>query len=47
MKKILAALALVAFIASPAVAAPRYLPSYDCGPTEYDSSGAAVAKYCE
>ena len=47
MKRILAALALFAFIASPAVAAPRYLPSYECAPTDYDSSGAAVAKYCE
>ena len=47
MKKILAALALFAFIASPAVAAPRYLPSYDCEPTQYDSSGAAVPTYCE
>jgi hypothetical protein len=47
MKKILAALALVAFIACPAAAAPYYLPSYDCGPTGYDSSGAAVPQYCE
>jgi hypothetical protein len=47
MKKLLAALALAAFIASPAVAAPKYQPSYHCAPTKYDSEGTAVAQYCD
>ena len=47
MKKLLAVLALASLIASPALAAPWYNPSYDCGPAHYDSSGAQVARYCD
>jgi hypothetical protein len=47
MKKLFAVLALATLVASPALAAPWYNPSYDCGPAQYDSSGAPVAKYCE
>ena len=47
MKKLLAVLALASLIASPALAAPWYNPSYDCGPAQYDSSGAQIARYCD
>jgi len=48
MKKLFATLALVALFASPAVAAPYFQPSYHyCGPTQYDSEGTAVARYCD
>ena len=46
MKTLLAALALATLIASPAFAAPLS-PSYECAPSQYDSSGAPVAQYCE
>ena len=47
MTKLLAVLALASLIASPALAAPWYNPSYDCGPAHYDSYGGPVARYCE
>jgi hypothetical protein len=46
MKKLFAALALVALIAAPAVAAP-FQPAYHCAATQYDASGSAVSQYCE
>ena len=47
MKMLFAALALATLIASPAFAAPRYYPSYECPIIQYDSSGAPVAHYCD
>ena len=32
--------------AGSAVVFPSY-PSYDCAPSQYDSSGAPVAQYCD
>jgi hypothetical protein len=46
MKTIFTALALAAFMVSSAFAQPTYYPSYECGPSQYDSSGAPVAQYC-
>jgi hypothetical protein len=47
MKKLLAAFAFATLIASQAMAEPRYLPSYECAPAQYDSSGAPVAQHCD
>ena len=47
MKMLFAALALATLIASPVFAAPRYLPSYECPVTQYDSSGTPVAHDCD
>ena len=46
MKTLITALALAAFMATSAVAQTYYYPSYECGPSQYDSSGAPVATYC-
>ena len=46
MKKLVIALGLIATIASPALAQSQRGYSYDCGPAQYDSSGAPVAHPC-
>ena len=47
MKMLFAAVALATLIVSPAFAAPRYYPSYECPAPQYDSSGTPVAQYCD
>jgi opacity protein-like surface antigen len=49
MKTIITALVLAAAVATSALAQSRSTPypSYDCGPAQYDSSGAPVAQYCD
>ena len=46
MKKFVIALGLVGAIMSPALAHAQRAYSYDCGPAQYDSSGAPVAHPC-
>ena len=49
MKIIITALAFAAVMATSAIAQSRYsypYPSYDCAPSQYDSSGAPIAQDC-
>ena len=49
MKTIITALAFAAVMATSALAQPSYslpYPSYDCAPSQYDSSGTPVAQDC-
>ena len=46
MKMLFAAVALATLIVAPAFAAPRYLPSYECPTSQYDSSGTPMAERC-
>jgi hypothetical protein len=47
MKTIITALAFATLVATSALAQSSYsYPSYDCGPSQYDSSGAPVAQDC-
>jgi hypothetical protein len=48
MKTLITAIVLAVSLASSASAQGRYyLPSYECGPAQYDSSGTPIPQYCD
>ena len=46
MKTLITAIALAISLTTVAAAQPYYYPSYECAPSQYDSSGAPVPQYC-
>ena len=47
MKTLIAAILLAVSLATSASAqGGYYLPSYECGPAQYDSSGTPIPQYC-